>query len=110
MNNRKTVIQVIVGSLMMHSLCCVLPVVCFLIGLTSVGEYFNIFHQYEWLFITLNLISIGVGFFLFEFHKRKSSCNHVVCHHSSRKSFWIISIISLALIIIPHIYEYAAGN
>lgn len=100
---KKRVIQIIYTTLFAHSFCCVLPIICFFIGLTSIGEYLTIFHEYEWVFITLNLLAIVGGFFLFQIHKTKSSCTHDNCNHLSKKSYWIITSISIFLIIVPHL-------
>ncbi len=108
MNNKKSVLSVILITLIAHSLCCIMPIICFMIGLTSIGQHVEVIHQYEGLLIILNVLSIVFGYYMYYLH-RQSKCSHKHCH-SSKKPFWFITIMSILLIIIPHIYEFAKGN
>lgn len=99
----KSILSVMFVSLIAHSLCCVMPVICFVIGLTSMGHYLEFMHEYEGLLIVLNLVSIAVGYYMYYLYK-KSSCSHKHCH-PSRKPFWIITVSSILLMIIPILYE-----
>lgn len=87
----------------MHSLCCVLPIICFFIGLTTAGQYLSIVHEYEIYLVAINLIAIGVGYYMYYLHKY-STCNHKYCH-SNKKPLLIISGISLILLVFPLIYH-----
>jgi uncharacterized membrane protein len=104
---KKPLFRIILVSLIMHSLCCVMPVICFLIGLTTVGHFMEIFHEFEWIFIILNVVAIAAGFYMYYLHNY-SGCNHRHCH-PSKKPFWIISGISLSLLVVPHIYHHIFG-
>jgi uncharacterized membrane protein len=73
-----------------------------IIGVNVMGV---MFHAYESMFITLNLISIAVGFYYTYLHKVKKNCNHDHCHSRNKKVYWIVTVISLLLMIIPHVIE-----
>ena len=88
---------------MSHSVCCILPVIFFTIGLTSAGQYLEFMHGYENVMILVNLSAITFGYYMFYLHKY-SSCDHKHCH-TSKKPFWIITIISLILLVIPEVYK-----
>lgn len=53
-------------TLLCHSLCCILPMFGFIVGINVVG---HALHDYEGFFIGLNILAILFGFYLTYFHK-----------------------------------------
>lgn len=73
-----------------------------ILGVNLLG---HAFHAYESVFITLNLISIVFGFYYTYLHKVKKQCDHDHCHKKSKTAYWIATIVSLILMIVPHFME-----
>ncbi len=58
-----------------HTICCVVPVLMFLIGVTTTFQFTNFIHEYKWYVYGLNLLLIGFGFYSNYLHKSKDkSC------------------------------------
>lgn len=86
-----------------HSLCCVLPLVGWIVGLNLIGV---ITHAYEWVFISLNILAIIGGFYYTYPHKVKKKCDHDHCHSNvNKRVYWIATIVSVVLMILPHLVE-----
>ena len=101
-NLTKLSVSSIVITMLCHSFCCILPIFGWVVGLNVIGA---VMHQYEPIYIGLNIISIIVGFYVTYYHKKKKNCDHTHCHKINARGYWIATIISLGLIIIPHLIE-----
>jgi len=87
-------------TLFCHTFCCILPMVGLIFGMNILSFSF---HEYEEYFITLNLISIFLGFYFTYLHKKKKKCDHSHCHNTNEKiAYWIVTFISLVVLFIPH--------
>jgi hypothetical protein len=95
---KNRVISLMFITLLTHSLCCVLPVICFFIGFISAGQYFDSFHKYETVLVVINIVAIAYGFYMYYLHDL-SACDHKHCH-TNKTPFWIVTIISLLMIIL----------
>jgi uncharacterized membrane protein len=67
-----------------------------IVGLNLVGL---VSHTYEWVFITLNVISIFFGFYFTYLHKLKKNCDHSHCHKTNKRVYWIATILSITMMI-----------
>jgi hypothetical protein len=73
-----------------------------ILGLNAVGLAF---HAYEGVFIGLNIVSIAFGFYYTYLHKVKKKCDHDHCHTRNRTIYWIATVLSLLMMLIPHLIE-----
>jgi predicted Co/Zn/Cd cation transporter (cation efflux family) len=99
-NIGRIAISSIVVTMLCHSLCCILPMLGFIISFNVVGA---VMHQYEYVYIILNIVSIVVGFYITYFHKKKKKCDHSQCHKTNVHGYWIATGISIFLMIVSHL-------
>jgi len=97
---KKTIISGLLLTLAAHSFCCILPLICFLLGFSSASSYFEFIHPYENYIFGLNIFLIIAGYYVHYIHKIKSKCDHQHCHSNSGKvTYWIITFISIIIMV-----------
>lgn len=82
-----------------HSFCCILPVFGWVVGLNILGATL---HAYESIFIVLNVMAMLGGYYYTYLHKIRKRCDHQHCQTVNKKIYWIATILSLILLIVPH--------
>jgi len=107
-HDKKKLFYIASGSAFVTSLCCVTPVVLFLLGLSTVsaaGALSNtLYYGYRWAFALVGLTFLGIA--LFFYFKQKGVCHFDDVKKNKRMIFNIVILMLIVSTIIYFIWNF----